>query len=269
MSLADERTEEASLGPVTASPLSTAASAARHPLDGVALLFAMVFPSVMTWLEFVVLPGQGQEHNPALQVLFAAGKLVQFSFPLLYVGLTRPLELRPGRPRANGLLLGAGFGLLVSAGALLLYALWLKETPLFAATAGKVHRWLTEFNLATRGGFLAMAAFIAILHSFLEEYYWRWFVFGRLERYLPVPAAMLLSSLAFMSHHVILLSVYLPGGERFLLGVIPFSLCVAAGGIAWAWLYHRTQSLYGPWISHLLVDMALMGIGYDMLTRYW
>jgi hypothetical protein len=169
----------------------------------------------------------------------------------------------------RGVGLGIAFGLLVSAGALLLYFVWLKSTPLFQATSDKVHRWLTEFNLATPGGFLAMAVFIAVLHSLLEEYYWRWFVFGRLTRYVSLPWAMVLSSLAFMSHHVIVLSVYLPGGERFWLGVMPFSLCVAAGGIVWCWLYHRSQSLLGPWLSHLLVDVTLMAIGYDMLARYW
>ena len=37
------------------------------------------------------------------------------------------------------------------------------------------------------------------------------------------------------------------------------------GGAAWAWLYHRYGNLYAAWISHLIVDVALILIGYDLL----
>jgi membrane protease YdiL (CAAX protease family) len=121
----------------------------------------------------------------------------------------------------------------------------------------------------TLGRFVLLAAFISLAHSFLEEYYWRWFVFGRLRQYMPLGAAMAVSSLAFMAHHVIVLSVYLPGGWRFWAGVVPFSLCAAGGGVAWAWMFHRTRSIYGPWLSHLIVDAALMALGYDMVSRFW
>ena len=75
------------------------------------------------------------------------------------------------------------------------------------------------------------------------------------------------SSLAFMAHHVFVLAYYFPG--RFWIAAVPFSLGVAFGGGLWAWLYHRFQSLYAPWVSHLLADAAIMVIGYDMANRYW
>jgi membrane protease YdiL (CAAX protease family) len=236
-------------------------------LDGIALLFAMSFPSAMSWVEFMILPGSGHERNLGLQVTFWAGKLIQFSFPLVYMWLCHRDQLAIRKPSARGLELGALFGLVVGAGALILYFTWLKSTPAMAATPERLFRWLTEFNMATPGGYIVMAFFIAVLHSFLEEYYWRWFVFGRLEKYLPLAVAMALSSLAFMAHHVIVLSVYLHG--YFWEAVVPFSLCVAGGGAVWAWLYHHRESLYAPWVSHLLVDLALMALGYDMLAKYW
>jgi len=227
----------------------------------------MCFPSLMSWVEFIILPGSGREKNVALQACFVVGKIVQFAFPVLYMWLRHPDQLAIKRPSARGLETGAAFGLVVGAGGLALYFGWLKTSPALASTPERLHHWLTEFNLASPGGFLLMAFFIAVLHSFLEEYYWRWFVFGRLEQYLPLYEAMALSSIAFMAHHVIVLGVYLKG--YFWIAAIPFSLCVAGGGIVWAWLYHRYQSIYAPWISHLLVDLALMALGYDMLRRYW
>src|SRR5262245_54727663 len=179
------------------------------PSDMIALIVAMGFPSLMSWLEFRVLPSgtaAGGEHNPALQSAFALGKALQFALPLMYVNRAvwrgRPITW-PGSFRRDGLWLGIVFGLVVAAGTLALYSLWLKNTPVFESVGERVHDWLTQFHLADPTGYLLMAAFIAVPHSFLEEYYWRWAVFGWLRKFVPLPWAMVLSALAFMSHHVI------------------------------------------------------------------
>ncbi len=75
----------------------------------------------------------------------------------------------------------------------------------------------------------------------------------------------MLSSLAFMAHHVVILDVYLPG--RFFTANIPFSLGIAVGGAVWAWLYNRADSVWSPWLSHAIVDGALFVIGWDLLFR--
>jgi membrane protease YdiL (CAAX protease family) len=235
--------------------------------DALALAVAMAYPSIMTWLEFKVLPGGREQESPTLLAVFAAGKIVQFALPLLYVWWFEPGCIRLAWPTSRGLRLGASFGLVVGAGSLVLYFVWLRHTPFMAETPAKVYGWLTKMHLNTPAGFLGMALFLSVLHSFLEEYYWRWFVFGWLRRYVPGGAAMVVSSLAFMAHHVIILSVYLPG--QFWTLAVPFSLCVAGGGVVWAWLYDRTGSLYAPWLSHLMVDAALMVIGYVMVAGYW
>ncbi|MGE3806696.1 MAG: lysostaphin resistance A-like protein [Gemmataceae bacterium] len=122
---------------------------------------------------------------------------------------------------------------------------------------------VVQLDVATPARFLMLAAFLSVLHSFLEEYYWRWFVFDRLRDLLPGWLAIVISSLAFMSHHVIVLDAYLPGS--FWQATVPFSLCIAVGGAFWAWLFARSGSLLGPWLGHLLVDAAIMAVGYQML----
>lgn len=249
------------------------ASAQRASVgDAIVLIVAMVFPSLMSWLEFRVLAVQASTggHNPAVQAAFTIGKILQFALPLLYVnGVTwrRRQLILPGSFRPAGLGIGIAFGLAVAAGTLGLYFLWLKHTALFQAVGGRVYAWLAQFNLASPRGFLLMAAFISVPHSFLEEYYWRWFVFGWLRKFVPLSWALTLAALAFMAHHVVVLGVYLEG--YFWEAAVPFSLCVAGGGIAWALLYHYTGSLLGPWISHLVVDVSLMLLGYDLLWPYW
>jgi uncharacterized protein len=235
--------------------------------DAVALLFAMTFPAAMAWVYFVALAGTDPGANPALQFALGAGKVVQFTFPLVYVWLFERGRLRPAAPTARGLGYGLGFGLLVGACVWGLYLLLRRYTPWLDATPAAAHRKLAEFGLDTPQGFLALAAFVALAHSLFEEYYWRWFVFGRLRRYLPTAAAVVLSSLAFMGHHVVVLGVYFPG--RFVTLALPLALGVAVGGGVWAWLYARTNSLYAPWLSHVLIDAAIMAVGYDMLAPYW
>jgi membrane protease YdiL (CAAX protease family) len=74
--------------------------------------------------------------------------------------------------------------------------------------------------------------------------------------------AIVVSAIGFMSHHVIVLNAFF-NEAPLLVGLL--SAAVAAGGVFWAWLYERTGSLFGPWLSHLLIDAGIFWIGYDLL----
>jgi hypothetical protein len=102
--------------------------------------------------------------------------------------------------------------------------------------------------------------FLSILHSLIEEYFWRWYVFGRLARVVPAGAAYALASLAFAAHHYVVLAAYFPA-----FGTIFFGTCVAIGGALWCALFRRQETLAGAWVSHMLVDMAIFYIGYRIL----
>lgn len=226
----------------------------------------MVFPVCMAWLYFVALATEQAQANTAVQVAFTVGKLLQGLFPALYVWWYERERLLVRRPTLAGLALGAGFGLLVSAAIVGLYLLWFKSSPLMGNTPQKILHQLQQSGMASPGAFLGMSAFYCVLHSLFEEYYWRWFVFGMMWRHMPAAVANVLSSLGFMLHHVVILGVFFPG--RFWTLALPFSIGVAVGGAVWAWIYHRTGSLYAAWLSHALIDATLMAIGYDMVAPY-
>ncbi len=236
--------------------------------DWAVLALAMCFPSVLTWIYFVELGANREELGPAARVAYAVGKAVQFSIPLLYCLRFRRDMLGPSAPTRRGLLLGILFGLGVVAGMLALYHFWLWDTHLIDVGKQAILRQVQKLGLGTPGRFLAFTAFVAVLHSLLEEYYFRWFIFGLLRRHTRLWTAVALSSVAFMAHHVILLAVYFPGGGEFAAAVVLFSLCVAVGGAFWAWLYERAQSLYAPWVSHLLIDVGIMVVGYELVGAY-
>src|SRR5262249_44259208 len=94
--------------------------------DVLALIFTMGLPSLMSWLEFVLLRGAGRDGNMALQISFWLGKVLQFSFPMVYVWFRARDSIQFERPNKRGMLVGIAFGLGVSAGALVLYFGWLR-----------------------------------------------------------------------------------------------------------------------------------------------
>jgi len=230
----------------------------RPAADAVAVLVAMVLPSLGTWLYYVALSDQAQAVQ---QAVYLACKMVQFGFPLVWV-----LSMERRRPQWIGptrrpLIEGTFFGLTVAAAMLLGYQLWLKPAGLFDAVGQLIHEKLAGFGVDTAAEFVLLGAAYSMVHAFLEEYYYRWFLFGRLRRWLPLSAAIAISAVGFTAHHVIVLAVYFGPTSPV---TILFSLAVGVGGAIWAWLYHRGGSLWGPWISHLLIDVAIFVVGYDL-----
>lgn len=243
-------------------------SAARR--DVPAIVFCLTFPAVMTWFYLVVLGSPGDataDPGWAVRSAYGLGKVVQFTFPACFVAWFERARLRPVLPTWRGLAFGLGFGVVVALTMLALFFGWLQTSPPFADTPAKVYHLVHDMHCATPSRFLMLATFISVPHALLEEYYWRWFTFGWLRRYAPLWLAVALSALGFMAHHTILLDNFFPG--RFWTLAVPFSAGVAIGGAVWAWIYDRTQSLYAPWLSHILVDVALMIIGWSMLAPRW
>src|SRR4051812_27898431 len=80
------------------------------------LLFALVFPTLLTWLYFIVLAG-----SPAMKLVYSLGKALQFSFPYACVVLIQRKKFRIGPLKAQGLIRGALFGLVAGAAIVVLY----------------------------------------------------------------------------------------------------------------------------------------------------
>ena len=46
---------------------------------------------------------------------------------------------------------------------------------------------------------------------------------------------------------------------------VSWPAAVAVGGAFWAWLYQRSGSLAGPWLSHLVADAGIFFVGYQLI----
>ena len=231
--------------------------------DLAAIVFALAFPTLMTWVYFILLT----ESSSGLQLAAKSiGMVIQFGFPVFWVVCVQKQRLSWPRPKRDGLLIGGLFGLTIMAATFAAYFLWLKPSGAFDSAAVAVREKIVAFGINSTVKYAALSAFFVVLHSLLEEYYWRWFVFAQLRRVTTLGQAIAISGLGFMAHHLIVLSVYFGWGTFLSLF---FSLGVAVGGVAWAWLYHRSRSLYGPWLSHCLVDAGIFAVGYEILSSQW
>ena len=238
--------------PELSAPLET--SRAAHVA---ALMFCMLLPTAATLLYFVVFSG-----SPWMKGIYFGSKLVQFAFPLAWVLFVQHRRVTLSRPKWSAIGPGLAAGALIVAAGLGAYFGYLKGSPHLERAPELIELKIADMGLADPLMFVLFAVFLSVPHSLLEEYYWRWFVFGQLRRVAPFGVSLVLSSLGFMSHHVIVIHQFLQHGWGVTLF---FSLCVAFGGGVWAWLYERSSSLYGAWVSHLLVDCGIMYIGYDLV----
>jgi membrane protease YdiL (CAAX protease family) len=223
------------------------------------LVLALVLPTAGALVYFVAADPQ----SPLFQITYAVSKIVQFALPIVALLVLNPTRLRAIRFSIRGLWGGLAIGVIMFATICGFYVFVLRGTPALAGLADQVRAKVTGFGLHSPAGFVVLAVFLSILHSFLEEYYWRWFVHAGLRERLPQAAAIALSSAAFAAHHVVVLHVYFP--DRLWTATLPFSLAVAVGGAVWAWWYDRTGSIAGPWAAHALADAALMAVGFDLL----
>jgi hypothetical protein len=224
--------------------------AVMNPLVAIAALL----PLLASLVYFVVLGSSSWA-----PVAYGLSKLVQFALPLVALSL----PWRPARTVSRGRAVGWG----LAAGAILAAAIVVGATLLLDPVSVEVLRQgiavkLEAFGLATPTRYLAAAFALSFVHSALEEYYWRWFLFGALRRHHSRSAANCISSLAFAAHHAVVIAAFL-GLEHWPLVVVG-SLGVALAGTLWTELYCRTGRLLAPWLSHALADLAVLGLGY-----YW
>jgi len=202
----------------------------RTTLNLVAVIFAIGLPTLVTLIYFKWLSG----YEPSVQQsAYGIGKGIQFALPVVWVWLFFRFRFQRNQNEAAA-----------------------QETR----SSSQIPNWLWAVGFGVK---VCLVMAVALwVHSFLEEYYWRWFVYDLLKRFVNVPIANLISSLGFMAHHVVLLSVYFGWTS-------PMTwLCsagVAIGGAYWAWLYQKTGTLVWPWVSHMVVDAGIFIVGYFLV----
>ncbi len=104
--------------------------------------------------------------------------------------------------------------------------------------------------------FLAVALYIPTCNSFLEEFFFRGFLFYRLRALTTPFFAHLLSSTIFSLYHVAIMVTWFDFWV--------FALCMTAlviGGMLFNLLDAKSESLYPSWLTHGFANLAINTIG--------
>lgn len=248
------------------------------------LAAGMVLPTILAVFYFLLTRGWSV---PAQRLAVLGSKLLQFSLPVAWWLLQsksqiEPIEdgghaeLQPSLQAGNsvaavravpvrgpvGLVEGILSGLLAAAVVAVGYVAVLAPSPAATEVGSAIARFLARNGLTTIWQYVLVSLTFSVVHAGLEEVYWRWFIFGGLTRFAPLGWAIVIAAVSFTAHHVVIV------GEYF--GWLTWQQVVAVAGVLvaglyWCWLFRRTSSLFGPWISHVIADLAIFAVGFDLV----
>ncbi len=189
-------------------------------------------------------------------ILWVVAKIWLFGLPAAWHLLVDRQQPSWSAPRRGGLgvgaVLGLGIGLVVVAAYLLL------GQPIIDVDG--VRAAVEPVGLTTPARFVGLGAYIVTVNALLEEYVYRWFVFRKWEILVGERWAVLGAAVVFTTHHALILAALLPPRIAFL-----GSAGVFAGGLIWSWLYLRYRSVWPGYVSHAVVDVAVLGVGYVLI----
>ena len=196
----------------------------------------------------------------ATAVTYPLGKVIMLALPILVWRASgkrwRQMLDAAGVKRTNGapgLISGAALAAIILGG---YFAFFRKEMDA-QAIADKVT------SLGLKDYYWAMAIFVSLSNSFMEEYYWRAFVHEQLSAHIRRRALLCAANgLLFGMHHVFVLTTFVP-----VAAALPMALGTSVAGTVWSWLRARGYSIFDCYISHLIADVAVMWAGWDMISR--
>ncbi len=217
------------------------------------ILYFFIFPSLFiqfigAFFYFVALEG-----THLSQIIYTLTKILIIVWPIYWI--LKKQKLTVTKNHKYSILSGVLSGLAI---ATLILSIFTAFFGYFSQFADEIIMKIHDFGIGQY--YILFALFLSIAHSGIEEYYWRWFIFKGLQiRFKPLTAAII-SSIGFASHHFIILSQFFNAWIT-----ITFGLAVFIGGLVWCFIYHKTNSSLGNWISHIFVDLAIMTIGYILI----
>ncbi len=114
-----------------------------------------------------------------------------------------------------------------------------------------------ENNLGiNRNNFIVIGLYVSIVNSFLEEWFFRGFIFGRV-RAVSRPIAYIISSLSFSLYHLAIIDGMFNIG---LLALVMVGLFI--GGTIFNLLNERNNNIYSSWFCHCFANLAMNTIGF-------
>lgn len=221
----------------------------KHKSLWAVLAVGMVCCCAMTWVDGVLRPGYAAKSVIKLALFLALPFAVsRFDRSVEFFSLLTP--------KKKGLLVSFGLGILIYGGILGAYFL---VGPYFdfSAIAGS----LTENAGVTKDNFLYVSLYISFINSFLEELFFRGFLFTNLKRLWSRSWAYGISCVLFAGYHVAMMTGWF---SPLLFGLVMAGL--AAGGAIFNFLNEKLDTLYCSWLVHMFANFAINTVGFLLLN---
>lgn len=203
-------------------------------------------------------------------VLLVLGESEQISFYIKTIGKITLLVILPALflfkihrgipPFLRQLPDRKSFGIALGIGLLMIIAIqvayfFLKE----AIDLALIKQQLSDNLNITDQDFLAVSTYITIGNSFIEEFFFRGFLFISFIPILGVFRSSFISAILFALYHISIFFAW------FTIPIITVALLgLILGGLFFNWLDSSSKSLYPGWIAHICADISIMLIGFKM-----
>ena len=111
----------------------------------------------------------------------------------------------------------------------------------------------------TASSFIFVGLYITLINSFIEEYFFRGFIFLNLYKLKSKKVAYIYSSLLFGLYHIGIFKTW------FNVGLVGLALIgLISIGFVFCWLDTKSKNFVNSWIVHILADSAIIIIGLKM-----
>lgn len=120
---------------------------------------------------------------------------------------------------------------------------------------------LSENVGVNKSNFLFISIYIALANSFLEELFFRGFIFGNLKKQRGRAFSYIFSALAFALYHIALMTGWFSIGLTLLL-----VLGLMIGGAVFNYLTERFETICLPWAVHMFANFAINTIGFILMA---
>jgi uncharacterized protein len=189
--------------------------------------------------------------------VFTAVKIWGVAFPLLWTLKCDRQKLRLPKFRWREVQVGLGLGIIMFSAIILAYYSVGQQVINLADIRTKA----TEVGITSPFLYFTGCIYWSLINSLVEELTWRGFVVPKCQMFVSRKSAVILAALFFTIHHSIALYAYTHNWLIVFLG----SLGVFIAGVVWAWCYSYYKSVIPGYVSHILADLAIAIVGYQLL----
>ncbi|USK34895.1 CPBP family intramembrane metalloprotease [Bacillus sp. F19] len=125
--------------------------------------------------------------------------------------------------------------------------------------SAKLKKLLIDWNF-TGGHHILLILILLIVNPLLEEFYWREFMYAKLNQKMGIFNTLLITSFFYSLYHMLSL-ISLFKWPINLLGVIPVFLA----GMVWGYVRHKFQTLIPAVLCHMLADLGIILVYFKFL----